>query len=91
MDTQLDVIRVGSKEVWAYVTACITSFNSGSKELTVRARGQAISKAVDVVNSLERSFLKKVEIKGVEISSDEFDEDGRKVWKSTIEIRIAPK
>ncbi|MBO3803369.1 MAG: RNA-binding protein [Candidatus Brockarchaeota archaeon] len=89
MDSQLDTIRVGKKEVWAYVTACITSFNSGCKELTIRARGSAISKAVDVVNSLERSFLRKVEVKEIKISSDELDDGNKKVWKSAIEIKIA--
>ncbi|MGQ9515287.1 MAG: RNA-binding protein [Thermoproteota archaeon] len=89
MDSQLDTIKVGQKEVWAYVTACITSFNSGCKELTIRARGDAIAKAVDVVNSLGRSFLKKVEVKDIKISSDEFYDGNKKSWKSAIEIRIA--
>jgi len=89
MDPQLDVIKIGRKEVWAYVTACITSFNSGSKELTIRARGQAITMAIDVVNSLQRSFLKKIDIVDVKISSDEFDDGNRTTWKSTIEIKIA--
>ena len=89
MDSQLNVIKIGRKEVWAYVTACITSFNSGSKELTIRARGQAITRAIDVVNSLQRSFLKKIDVVGVEISSDEFNDGSRTTWKSTIEIKIA--
>jgi len=84
----LNVIKVGRKEVWAYVTACITSFNSGAKELTIRARGQAISRAIDVVNSLQRSFIKKINIADIRISSDEFIEGNRTIWKSTIEIRI---
>jgi len=88
MDSQLNVIKIGRKEVWAYVTACITSFNSGSKELTIRARGQAITRAIDVVNSLQRSFLKKIDIVGVKISSDEFNDGNRTTWKSTIEIKI---
>jgi len=89
MDSQLNVIKIGRKEVWAYVTACITSFNSGSKELTIRARGQAITRAIDVVNSLKRSFLKKIDIVDVRISSDEFNDGNRTTWKSTIEIKIA--
>ena len=89
MDPQLNVIKIGRKEVWAYVTACITSFNSGSKELTIRARGQAITRAIDVVNSLQRSFLKKIDIVDVKISSDEFNDGSRTTWKSTIEIKIA--
>jgi len=89
MDSQLNVIKIGRKEVWAYVTACITSFNSGSKELTIRARGQSITRAIDVVNSLQRSFLKKIDVVGVEISSDEFNDGNRTTWKSTIEIKIA--
>ena len=89
MDSQLNVIKVGRKEVWAYVTACITSFNSGAKELVIRARGQSITRAIDVVNSLQRSFLKKIDVVDIKISSDEFIEGDRIAWKSTIEIRIA--
>jgi DNA-binding protein Alba len=54
----------------------------------IRARGQSITRAIDVVNSLQRSFIKKIDVVDIKISSDEFIEDNRTAWKSTIEIRI---
>jgi len=50
------VVVVGRKKPWNYVTACITVFNSGSGTLTIRGRGENISRAVDVANLLRRSM-----------------------------------
>lgn len=50
------MVVVGRKKPWNYVTACITVFNSGSKTLTIRGRGENISRAVDVANLLRRSM-----------------------------------
>jgi DNA-binding protein Alba len=50
------IVIVGRKRPWNYVTACITVFNSGSKTLTIRGRGENISRAVDVANLLKRNI-----------------------------------
>jgi len=50
------VVIVGRKKPWNYVTACITVFNSGSKTLIIRGRGENISRAVDVANLLQRNI-----------------------------------
>ncbi|MGQ9478417.1 MAG: RNA-binding protein [Thermoproteota archaeon] len=68
---------VGRKNPWAYVTACITVFNSGSRTLTIRGRGSNISRAVDVANLLRRNIVgtQILEIKILEekdISSSRF-------------------
>jgi len=89
MVEETTLVRVGQKPVWAYVTACVTCFNSGCREVTVRGRGSAVAKAVDVVNALASSFMKRLIIKDIRISSDEFEEGGRKIWKPSIEIVIA--
>jgi hypothetical protein len=44
-----NTIFIGKKPIMAYVTALMMQFTSGSSEVIVKARGRAISAAVDVV------------------------------------------
>jgi DNA-binding protein len=86
---QENVVLVGKKPVMNYVVACMTIFNSGADTITVKARGRAISKAVDVVELIRRSFLKDLEIKSISIGTQELiSQDGRKSNVSTIDIVI---
>ncbi|MCH8022227.1 MAG: RNA-binding protein [Thaumarchaeota archaeon] len=72
-----------------YVTACITVFNDGEDELIVRARGNAINSAVDMVQLLRSRFLKTVEIKGITIGGEEVSNDEGQRWTlPTIEVTI---
>ena len=85
-----DTILIGSKPVMAYVTAVMMHFQSGGKnELTIKARGRAISRAVDVVEVVRRRFFEgKLTVKDVTIGTQAIGEgdDVRNV--STIEIKI---
>ncbi len=85
-----NVVFIGQKPVMSYVVACLTFFNmSGGREICIKARGQAISKAVDTFEVLRRSFLKDVGIKGIKIGTEEMMREGRKSNVSTIEITIS--
>ena len=86
-----NVVFIGKKPVMNYVTACITFFNSGKKQVVVKARGRAISRAVDTVELLRRAFVKNLEINHIEISTEELfrAEGGQKSNVSTIEIAVA--
>jgi len=42
-----------------YVLACVTSFHGGAKEVSVKARGKAISRAIDVVEVVNTDFYQK--------------------------------
>ena len=54
-----DVIFVGNKPPMSYVLAIITAFSGGSqKEITLKARGQAITTAVDSPKSPEAASSK---------------------------------
>ncbi len=84
-----DTILIGKKPVMAYVTAVMMHFQSGSNVLTVKARGRAISRAVDVVEVVSRRFMTgKLNINDVSIGTEIVgqNEDVRNV--STIEIKI---
>jgi DNA-binding protein len=85
-----NVVLIGKKPVMNYVTACITFFNSGEKQVVVKARGRAISRAVDTVELLRRAFIKGLEINSIDISTEElFRVEGQKSNVSTIEITVA--
>ncbi|HDQ06842.1 MAG TPA: DNA-binding protein Alba [Candidatus Bathyarchaeota archaeon] len=73
-----------------YVTACITFFNRGEKQVVVKARGRAISKAVDTVELLRRAFVKDLEIQQIGIGTEELvsAEGGQKSNISAIEIIV---
>ena len=85
-----NIVLVGKKPVMNYVTACITFFNAGEKYVVVKARGRAITKAVDTVELLRRAFVKNLEIHNLEINTEElFRIEGQKSNVSTIEITVA--
>jgi len=85
-----NVVLIGKKPVMNYVTACITFFNSGEKQVVVKARGRAISRAVDTVELLRRAFVKDLEINCIDINTEElFKIEGQKSNVSTIEITVA--
>jgi len=84
-----NVVLVGRKPVMNYVIACITFFNAGEKEVVIKARGRAISSAVDTVELLRRAFVKDLEIKSIEIGTEEMVRpEGQRANVSTIEITV---
>ncbi len=84
-----DTILVGKKPIMAYATAVMMHFHGGAKELTVKARGRAISTAVDVIEVVRRRFFGgKLAIKDVNIGTEILGEGGDTRNVSTIEIRV---
>ena len=84
------VVFIGKKPFMNYVTGVVMQFNSGMKEVTIKARGKYISRAVDVAEVVRNRFVQDVKLKDIKINSEEFDgEEGRKVRISTIEISLS--
>jgi DNA-binding protein len=84
-----NIVFIGRKPIMSYVTACITFFNRGEKQVVVKARGRAISRAVDTVELLRRAFIKDLQIEHISIDTEEFvSAEGQKSNVSTIEIVI---
>ncbi len=74
-----------------YVTGVVMQFNSGAKEVTIKARGKFISKGVDVAEVARRKFLedKNVSVGNISIGSEEFEnKEGKMVNVSVIEIEL---
>ena len=85
-----NVVFVGVKPVMNYVLAVITQFNEGGKEITLKARGKAISRAVDVAEIVRNRFLQGTNVKDISIGTEEVQtEGGEKINVSTIEIVLA--
>jgi DNA-binding protein len=85
-------VLIGRKPVMNYVLACITLFHGGANEIYVKARGRAISRAVDVVEVTRRRFMPDVKVKKIGIGTDQlapFEEGGSPTNVSTIEICLA--
>ena len=91
--TDENVIYVGSKPPMSYVLAVITQFNtSGSDEVVIKARGRAISTAVDAAEITRNRFATDKEVKEIKISTESItNEEGRTSNVSTIEICLAKK
>jgi DNA-binding protein len=85
-----NVVLVGVKPIMNYVIACVTVFNAGGNDVCVKARGRAISRAVDTVELLRRAFVKDLTVKEIRIGTEEITrEEGRKSNVSTIEITLS--
>ena len=90
MSEEGNVIYIGRKPVMSYVLAIITYFKmSNAKEVVLKARGMAITTAVDVAEITRRRFMDKAKISNIEIGTEELtDEGGRTRAVSTMEITL---
>ena len=87
--TQENVVLIGQKPVMNYVTAALVQFNGGSSEVILKARGKAITRAVDTAEILRNRFLKDVKVKKVEIGSETITIDNQTKNVSTVEIVLS--
>jgi len=83
-------VLIGRKSVMNYVLACITLFHGGAKEVNIKARGRAISRAVDVVEIARRRFLPDVKVQKINIGTEQLQVEGSNAASniSTIEITL---
>ncbi len=81
-----NVVFIGTKPVMNYVLAVITQFNRGTGAVTLKARGKAISRAVDVTEIVKNRFLQGLSAQNISIGTEEVQGEGGAVNVSTIEI-----
>jgi DNA-binding protein len=85
-----NVVLIGKKPAMNYVLAVVTQFNGGAKNVKVRARGNAISRAVDVAEIARHRFVTDARVGTIEIGSEELsNEDGTTSKVSSIEITLS--
>ena len=89
-----NTIFIGSKSFMNYITGVVMQFTThNAQEVTVKARGKFISRAVDVAEVASKRFLTgQIELKEIKINSEEFtNKEGKLVRVSTIDIVLKKK
>ena len=90
MEGQENAVFVGRRPTMNYVMAVMMILNKG-EDCTVKARGRAISHAVDICEILKNRFLKGAEYKEIRIDTEVLKgEDDRENNVSSIEIVVSP-
>ncbi|MBN2052740.1 DNA-binding protein Alba [Candidatus Woesearchaeota archaeon] len=87
-------VFIGNKPFMNYVTGVVVQFTTkGAQEVTIKARGKFISRAVDVAEVVMKRFLKdQIALKEIRIDSEGFkNQEGQDVRVSTIEITLVKK
>jgi len=86
------IVFVGRKPAMSYVLAIITSLSaSDAKEIILKARGRAITTAVDVAEITRSRFLKDLKISKIAIGTEEIpprEGENRPRMVSTMEITL---
>lgn len=85
-----NTVFVGRKPTLNYVLACMTLFKSGQEEVKVKARGRAISRAVDVVEVLRNRYMPDLQISDISIGTEYLESEltNQTSNVSTIEISL---
>lgn len=84
-----NIVFIGKKPTMNYVLAVVTQFNSGSAEVVLKARGRAISRAVDVAEVVRTKFVPSSKVKNIKIGTEPLKmEDGKIANISAIEIYL---
>lgn len=85
-----NTVFVGTKPASSYVLAVTSQFEEGSTRVFIKARGKAISKAVDVAEIVRRRYVRDAEVADISIGTEEvISEDGRMLRVSSMIIVLA--
>lgn len=85
-----NVVYIGRKPVMSYVLAIITSFTgSNASKVVLRARGRAITAAVDAAEITRRRFIQELSVSDISIGTEELPQElGRTRAVSTMDITL---
>jgi DNA-binding protein len=90
-----ETIFIGNKPPMSYVLATITSLStSNAKEITLKARGRAITTAVDTAEITRHRFIKDLKVSKISIGTEEMparEGENRPRMVSTMEITLTKK
>jgi DNA-binding protein len=85
-----NTIFIGKKPLMSYVLAALRQVNGGNGTIVIKARGKAISRAVDVAEILRHQFVKTAIVDDIRISTERLtSDDGKESNVSSIEIFIS--
>lgn len=84
-----NIIYIGNKPVMNYVLAVVTQINNGTNSVYLKARGKAISRAVDVAEIVRNRFIPDCKVEDISINTEEIENnDSIKTNVSTIQIQL---
>lgn len=83
-----NTIFIGIKPVMNYVLAVIMQLNMGGDEVILKARGNAISRAVDVAEIVRNRLFQSLKVKSISIGTEELQAESGTINVSTIEITL---
>ncbi len=95
VEKEPEVVFIGNKPPMSYVMAVMTALSSGAiTEITLKARGRAITTAVDVAEITCKRFMKDLRVTAIGLGTEEMparegDNGPRNV--STLDIKLAKK
>jgi len=82
-----NVVYIGRKPVLNYCLAIMNSLQGESGRVSLKARGRAISTAVDVAEVTKNRFIGDLTVESIEIGSEELESmEGQKRNVSTMTI-----
>jgi len=84
-----NTVYIGRKGPMEYVLAVVTQFRSGSDEVVIKARGKAISRAVDVAEIVRNRFVRGASVKDVRIGTERVEDEDGTINVSSIEIVLS--
>lgn len=85
-----NTVFIGKKPTMNYVLAVITQFDRGGGEVVLKARGRAISRAVDVAEVVRTKFVPTSKVRNIKIGTEPITmEDGKTINISAIEIYLS--
>ncbi len=88
-----NIVFIGNKMPMEYVMAILTGLSASSnKSITLKARGQAITTAVDAAEITRRRFIKNLKVRSITIGTESMpprEGETKPRMVSTIEIALA--
>ncbi|MBR9680129.1 MAG: DNA-binding protein Alba [Candidatus Altiarchaeota archaeon] len=83
------VVFIGTKPPMNYVLAVVTQFHNGAKEVHIKARGRAISRAADVSEIIKSRFMPDLKAGKIEITTEILKgENNEEIKVSAIDIPL---
>ncbi len=83
-----NVIFVGKKPTMNYVLAVVTQFNNNVDRITIKARGKAISKAVDIAEITRHKFIQNAKYQNIKVETEILQGERGESNVSSIEITL---
>ena len=82
-----NIVYIGNKPIMNYCLAVLSSLQNENSTVELKARGRAISSAVDVAEVTKNRFMRDLVVENVEIGTEELEShEGRTRNVSTISI-----